>query len=70
MIVCCCYGTTDYEIRQAFGPGGSGKCPAGKGCGGCLESVRDIAAQVAHEEPRTTTGNDATESQRSSTQNS
>jgi len=46
MIVCCCFGTTDREIRSAFGPGGSRRCPAGQGCGNCIEMVRAIVAQT------------------------
>lgn len=45
MIVCCCFGTTDREIRRAFGPNGDRKCPAGQGCGSCMEMVRAIAAR-------------------------
>src|SRR5262245_38938291 len=46
MIVCCCFGTTDREIRAAFGQGGSGACPAGQGCGSCLDNVERIAAEA------------------------
>ena len=46
MIVCCCFGTTDREIRAAFGPKGTGKCPAGQGCGSCQETVRAIVSQA------------------------
>lgn len=45
MIVCCCFGTTDREIRKAFGPDGDRKCPAGKGCGGCMAMVQEIATK-------------------------
>jgi bacterioferritin-associated ferredoxin len=46
MIVCCCFGTTDREIRDAFGPDGSGKCPAGQGCGSCADHVRALVAEA------------------------
>ncbi len=47
MIVCSCFGTTDREIRAAFGPGGDRRCPAGRGCGGCRRLVQSIANQAA-----------------------
>lgn len=46
MIVCSCFGTTDREIRAALGPNGSGFCPAGHGCGNCMQAVLDIAAKA------------------------
>jgi bacterioferritin-associated ferredoxin len=46
MIVCCCFGTTDREIRAAFRPGGSRKCPAGQGCGGCWPAIQEILAKT------------------------
>lgn len=48
MIVCHCEGTTDRDIRRAAdGAGGTpaevGRtCGAGQGCGGCLETIREL----------------------------
>ena len=51
MIVCSCFGTTDREIQAALGPNGTGFCPAGHGCGNCMQAVQDIAekARQAHQ---------------------
>ena len=46
MIVCSCFGTTDREVRAAFGPGGDGRCPAGRACGGCVSTIEDIVAHA------------------------
>lgn len=55
MIVCSCFGTTDREIRAAFGPGGSQECPAGQGCGNCMSAVEELAQQAGRDgaEPAT-----------------
>ena len=57
MIVCSCFGTTDREIRAALGPNGTGSCPAGQGCGNCMNAVVDIATE-AHQQPATTQRDD------------
>jgi bacterioferritin-associated ferredoxin len=46
MIVCSCFGTTDREVRAAFGPQGDGQCPAGQACGGCRPMLGEIVAQA------------------------
>ncbi|MEM7203561.1 MAG: (2Fe-2S)-binding protein [Planctomycetota bacterium] len=46
MIVCSCFGTTDRDIRRAYGPGGDRVCPAGEGCGNCQRAVEQIAAEA------------------------
>ena len=51
MIVCSCFGTTDREIRAALGPNGTGFCPAGHGCGNCIQAVLDIAEKAQQTQP-------------------
>ncbi len=46
MIICPCFGTTDRDIRAAYGPDGNRQCRAGQGCGGCLPLVQAITSQV------------------------
>jgi|GEM_PF-3122747 len=52
MIVCCCTGATEREIRQAASrpmpEEASGLCAssAGRCCGGCADKVREIVSQV------------------------
>ncbi len=54
MIICCCTGTTDREIRRvaAQSPQGSpdGLCSsaAGRCCGGCADKVRELVAQATN----------------------
>ena len=56
MIICCCFGTTDRELREAYAQGRLHECPAGRGCGSCLRTVRHLVAharRTAHTDERT-----------------
>lgn len=67
MIICCCTGATDRDIRKAATQPtpdpASGLCasPAGRCCGGCADRVREIVAQVKN----ASNGRDLTEAARS-----
>lgn len=67
MIICCCTGATEREIRQVAtqptpdAAGGLCASPAGRCCGGCADKVREIVAQVKN----SSQGKDLTEAARS-----
>lgn len=47
MIVCSCQGVTDREVRAACQSAGlADTCPAGKGCGGCIATIKAIRDQI------------------------
>ena len=56
MIVCCCRGVSDRQVRTSVAGGAASAgavaraCGAGAGCGGCIPTVRALIEEARNDE--------------------